>query len=287
MFPLPTAKPRPIALAVLMLLLSTMAMPQDPKFKDIVEQSGFTKIRIAVPVPQAPESARAAALEVAETVRKDLEFSGFFEVVAPNLYDLIPASAPGKVPYEDWISIGADAVVIARVTDDGDRIDLQAWLYDNPSQSQLLGRRYGGGTELLRRVAHQLSDDLVRQYTGRPGIALTRIAFVSRHGRASELYLMDYDGRRVRRLTTTGTINLAPAWSPDGNRLAFVSWRAKQPDIYFIDSNGTLTKTPVLPGELNAAPDWSRTASASCTARTTTATPSCTSSTSPPPRTPA
>ena len=40
---------------------------------------------------------------------------------------------------------------------------------------------------------------------------------------------MDYDGRRVRRLTTTGTINLSPTWSPDGNELAFTSWRGRQP----------------------------------------------------------
>jgi TolB protein len=250
-----TAPVRTATVLIAFSLASIATAQQRPDIEGNVEATR-TKIRIAVPVPEAPESARSAALEVAQTVRQDLEFSGFFEVVAPNLYDLMPPSPAEKVPHEDWISIGADAVVIMRLTDDGDRIDLQAWLYDNPSRSQLLGRRYGGGTDLLRRVAHQLSDDLVRQYTGLPGIALTRIAFVSRHGGASELYLMDYDGRRLRRLTTTGTINLSPAWSPDANRLAFVSWRDRRPDIYFIDSAGTLTKTPVLNGELNSAPDW-------------------------------
>jgi len=247
-----------LAVGVLGLVVTAHAQsPDSRRLTGEVTGEGFTRIRIAVPDPEAPASARQVAAEIARTVRADLEFSGFFDVVDPSLYELIPSSPPDAVPHEDWESINADAVVVSRLTATDDRIDLQAWLHDTPSQSVLFGRRYGGTTDLLRRIAHQLSDDLVKQYTGRPGVALTRIAFVSRHAGGSEVYLMDYDGQRVRRLTTTGTINLSPAWSPEANRLAFVSWREKRPDIYFMDSAGTLTKTPVIVGELNAAPDWS------------------------------
>jgi TolB protein len=249
-----------LASVLLALGLAATALAQDPETPRLtgeVTGEGFTRIRIAVPDPDAPPSAAGVALEIARTVRADLEFSGFFDVVDPSLYELIPESPPDAVPHEDWESINADAVVVSRLSAPDDRIDLRAWLHDNPSQSVLMGRRYGGQTDQVRLIAHQLSDDLVKQYTGRAGVARTRIAFVSRHESGSELYLMDYDGQRVRRLTTTGTINLSPAWSPDANRLAFVSWRENRPDIYFMDRAGTLTRTPVVVGELNSAPDWS------------------------------
>ncbi len=66
-----------------------------------------------------------------------------------------------------------------RVAPSGDRIDVEARLYDNSGGGQLFARRYGGQTALVRRVAHQIADDIVKHYTGRPGISLTRIAFVS------------------------------------------------------------------------------------------------------------
>ena len=53
---------------------------------------------------------------------------------------------------------------------------------------------------LVRRVAHSVADDLVKHYTGRPGVAMSRIAFVSQHGDGKEIYVMDYDGQRIRRL---------------------------------------------------------------------------------------
>ena len=46
--------------------------------------------------------------------------------------------------------------------------------------------------------------------------ALSRIVFVSEVEGNKEIYLMDYDGQRIRRLSSSGTINLSPVWSPDG-----------------------------------------------------------------------
>ena len=68
---------------------------------------------------------------------------------------------------------------------------------------------------------------------------------------------MDYDGQRIRRLTTTSTINITPAWSPDGDELAFVSWRGRQPGVYVMSTEGELGAPDTVGGELSSAPDWS------------------------------
>lgn len=241
------------------ILLSPYAEGQESsrRLEGLVESDSFSRIRIAVPAAAHGAASREAAREIVEVLRADLAFSGFFDVIDPALYDLVPEARGGDERYEDWISIGADALVRLSIPTSGSRIDLQARLFDNASESRLFGRRYGGREDQVRLVAHHLADDLVRHYTGRPGVSMTLIAFSSKHGEGKEIYLMDYDGLRIRRLTTTGTINLSPVWSPRGDELAYVSWRGRQPGVYVMNSQGELGNLPTIGGELSAAPDWS------------------------------
>ena len=69
------------------------------------------------------------------------------------------------------------------------------------------------------------------------GVARTRIAFVSdrdatKERRSKELYIVDYDGFNPRRVTVNGSLNILPAWRPDGAALAYVSYRQGSPLLY-------------------------------------------------------
>jgi TolB protein len=233
-----------------------------PEVRATIEGTGFTRISIAIPDASGPAAGNALARELVETVRADLDFSGYFDVVSPDLYRMV-ASSPSAanlvngVPYDAWREIGANAVALASVAVRSGRLDVEARVHDAPSRTLVLARRYGGSPDVVRRLAHQIADDIVRQFTGRPGIALSRIAFVSGHKDAKEIYIMDYDGQRIRRITTSGVLNLSPAWSPDGRRLAFASWRGGRPGIWLLDDSGKIVKVRTVQGELNSAPDWS------------------------------
>ncbi len=87
----------------------------------------------------------------------------------------------------------------------------------------------------------------------------TRIAFMSnRHDeRNGEIYLMNSDGKRVRRLTEHPQFDAAPAWSPDGQKITFASFRDLNrfqgggmilAEIYMMNPDGTnpinLTQSP-------------------------------------------
>ena len=240
------------------LVTAGLASAQEPPsgISDVIRGSGFTKIKIAVPEPGADTLLRATAREIAQTVRDDLAFSGYFDVVDPALYPLV-ATSPEATPDARWASVGAAHVVFARLSSQGGRLDLRSRLATASPASTLFDRRYGGPTDLARRIAHQLSDDIVQQLTGQPGIALTWIAFVSKHGKGKEIYMMDYDGQRVRRITTTGSINIMPTWSPVAQRLAFMSWRSGTPSIDILESDGKIARAQTAGGTLNIAPDWS------------------------------
>ncbi len=247
------------ALAFVILALLAAHVPAVAQGPDSIEgtvDGTFQRIKIAIPDAKAGDGFGAVARELIETLRADLEFSGVYDVIDPALYWKVPP-AGGQIPHDDWLSIDADEVTQIKLSNRSGRIDVVAELFENNSRTRTFGKRYAGTKELIRRVAHMLADELVLHATGRRGVATTRIAFTSKHGKGKELFLMDYDGYRIRRLTTTSTINLTPVWSPDGSRLAFVSWRGKQPGIYIMGDDGTLQSAAAIDGELNAAPDWS------------------------------
>ena len=80
-------------------------------------------------------------------------------------------------------------------------------------------------------------------------LADTRIAFMStRSDHNGEIFLMNLNGKRVRRLTRHPEYDAVPAWSPDGQKIAFMSFRDEPRDIYVMNPDGTnpinLTQAP-------------------------------------------
>lgn len=78
----------------------------------------------------------------------------------------------------------------------------------------------------LRVKAHDISDKFYQAMTGKPSIFKSKIVFISDRTTKSrdiekELYIMDFDGRRVEKLTTFNSIVLSPSISPDNTKILF------------------------------------------------------------------
>lgn len=65
------------------------------------------------------------------------------------------------------------------------------------------------------------------------------VAFVSSRDGDPEVYAMNADGSKARRLTAFRSEDWAPAWSPDGARLAFLSSREGAEHIFLMAPDGT------------------------------------------------
>ena len=93
---------------------------------------------------------------------------------------------------------------------------------------------------------------------GTPPIATQgQIAFASERDGDREIYVMDADGRDLRRLTNDPAKDGPPAWSPDGTKIAFVSVRDGKPDIYLINADGTGVRRLADAPDDDLAPAWS------------------------------
>jgi TolB protein len=73
-------------------------------------------------------------------------------------------------------------------------------------------------------IAHRFGDDVFRYFTREPGVFQTRIAFVRDTEAGKQIAVADWDGFGAQPLTGA-SINLLPAWSPDGKSIVFTSFR--------------------------------------------------------------
>lgn len=212
-------------------------------------QSG---IPIALPQFCDLGDADSAATSIPATILKDLEIAGIFNVIPPASYIESPGKCPvpGATVFSDWSVIGAEGLVKGSVQEDGDMITAELYLFDVSRQKAVLAKRYQTTKAEVNKVAHKFANEIMKFFTGIPGVFGTRITFVTKAGRYKELAAMDLDGANYRQLTNDKGIVVSPNWSPNGDRIVYTSYRTRKPDLYIMNANGTnarqITNSPSM-----------------------------------------
>jgi TolB protein len=228
---------------------------------------GVEKVRLAVPdfkaSTQDPKNTDLLGV-FNGTLWNDLDNAGIFEMVSKSFYPLGPVGTGADVKFDAWSSPPPNASMLAfgNLGVTGNSVTVQGWLYDvkNPSVPQVLGKQYQdtATTEAARTIAHKFADEIIfRLGGGIPGIAESKIFFVSSRSGHKEIWEMDYDGANQHPVTHLGSISLSPRVSPDGSRVAFSSlvkggWEIL---MYSVELN-RLVAFPRF-GGTNLSPAWS------------------------------
>jgi TolB protein len=154
-------------------------------------------------------------------VRRDLDYSDRFEMIV--LADVPPGPTAGRggaesgpVNYGIYRTLGAEFAVELAEASGGITVRLHD-LTANRVRNQQSFSLPSATDPSYRIEVHRVADEVARWATGTPGIAATRLLFVS----GGRVYRMDSDGQDIAPLTPAGQTSLSPVWSPDAQRFAY------------------------------------------------------------------
>ncbi|MEQ8288374.1 MAG: Tol-Pal system beta propeller repeat protein TolB [Gammaproteobacteria bacterium] len=250
-----------INLLVIVGMTVSVATRADEPLRIVIEDGIENALPIAIVPFGWSQASSVAPLDLSAIISQDLSRSGRFDVMPEQDLPQRPTSYD-SINFGDWRKLGMENILIGNMalTAGGD-YDISFRLVDVYRQQQIAGFRIPARPNMLRRVAHQISDIIFEKLTGIPGAFDTRVAYVTvrkqANGKLYSLQIADADGANAQILLESSEPLLSPAWSPDGRRIAYVSFEGKNSAIYVQDVvSGRRDKLAGFPG-INSAPAFS------------------------------
>ncbi|MBI2359567.1 MAG: Tol-Pal system beta propeller repeat protein TolB [Deltaproteobacteria bacterium] len=230
------------ALALFLVCFSFAAQPLQAQVRGLIVGPGAERYPIAVsPLKNLDSGAEGKQFSdgIADTIARDLTLSGWFRVLDRSAYLEDPQRSGitlGSIDFRNWSILGAEALVKGGFAPQGEDLVVELRLFDVYQAKEVVGKRYTGKAKDFRRIAHKFADEIIFQFTGVRGAFDSRIAYVSTAGgRFKEIYVSHLDGSEKVQLTNNRTINLSPAWTPDGRSILYISYKEGSPSLYLFD----------------------------------------------------
>ncbi|MCB9476393.1 MAG: PD40 domain-containing protein [Deltaproteobacteria bacterium] len=213
-----------------------------------VQEAGVVKIPMAIPEFKNLGTAHGdLARKFADIITGDMQMSGEFEVIDRVRYIEDPQLAgvtSGTFAMDDWKLLGPKYLIKGAYKQEGENLTIACRLYNVELNSMLVGKEYKGAPDDAYKMIHLFSNEVFLAIFGHKSFFGTQIAFVSGSQSNREVYIMDVDGRRKRRMTNLGFFAMSPKWSPDAKKIVFAAvGDTIQPSIYMLDvASGRVNK---------------------------------------------
>lgn len=252
--------------------------PQQPTDVNLVITGGGGPPKLAIApfiALSADAETVAAAKTISDVLYDDIAYEREYYMIGKDVIASVQKAASiDEVRLDPWKELNADGLIVGSVQKTGNGILVRMRLVRVSSGATVLGKEYSGSIANPRQYAHTISDEIYMQQIALRGVARTKLAFTSdrdaermtsvENRDIKEIYFADYDGANPRRVTVSKTLNVAPAWSPDGQALAYSTWRPagqfgtfQDVIISYIYKGVRQTPANGSPDKQNYLPAWS------------------------------
>ncbi|MFW5450878.1 MAG: Tol-Pal system beta propeller repeat protein TolB [Methylophagaceae bacterium] len=245
-----------------LIYIVSILLPWQARAELIIEITGGTEAALPIAVVPFGSEGLAAPENISEVIQNDLARSGRFAPLPKQ--DLISAPhTKEEVNFKDWRLLRSEGLLIGNVSSlDGETYQVQFQLFDVYKSQQLVGKRYQVPASGLRRLAHQIADQVYQALTGEIGVFSTRLAFVTviKNADGSKrfaLQVSDSDGANPRTVLQSKQPILSPNWAPDGERLSYVSFENGKAEVFVQEMRSGRRDSVAAFKGINSAPSWS------------------------------
>lgn len=191
----------------LSLMLCALNLAEAKVYIDITSP-GIRQLPVSIHSSNTP-----TAREIESIIKSDLEFTGLFSFVDPDIR-------------------GAELIADIDVDVSGG-LKVILSLKDLVENREVLKKRYIASS--IRPLAHSIADDIYYVATGGSGIFRTKLSYlVSTSAGRKELRLMDWDGLTSVSITSKG-LTASHSWTQNGKYLLYSSEKDARWKIYILD----------------------------------------------------
>jgi TolB protein len=237
-------------------------LPWQAQAELVIEITGGTESALPIAIVPFGSEGFSVPEDISAVIQNDLARSGRFAPLAKQ--DLI--SDPHEkveINFKDWRLLRSEGLLVGKISSlDGKTYNVQFQLFDVYKGQQLAGKRYQVPASGLRRLAHQIADQVYQTLTGEVGVFSTRLAFVSVIKNSDgdkhfALQVSDSDGANPRTVLQSKQPIMSPNWASDGEHLAYVSFENGKAEVFVQEMKSGLRNSVAAFKGLNSAPSWS------------------------------
>lgn len=193
-----------------------------------VTKEASSKIALGVDDIEAEPALNSLGSEMGKMLKNNLQVSGYFSVISF-------ARGSSNASLSFWNSQGAEVLVRCRLTGANQGFRLSCEAVSTEKAEIVFRKSYKGNEARARSLIHQVSDDIVKDLTGKAGLGSSRIAFVSNKSGKKQIYVVDWDGRNLMQLTNGKNISIYPKWSPLEEKILCTDYSRNLPHIFLLD----------------------------------------------------
>ncbi len=180
-----------------------------------------------------------SAISLREIVRADLMYSRYFEIAEDPLD---PLSLEYSSKALEHFSKKSPYYIFSELSCSSESFTMKGMIFETDKAKRIFEKSYSFSQKSLRKAAHIFSDDIIFSIAGKKGISSSKIAFANDSSGYKEIYVSDYDGENLFRLTNHKSISFLPVWSNDSYKLYYTTYKNRNPDIYEINfKKGTIS----------------------------------------------